>query len=185
MVRINNNVLTDFYPFFSRHTLPHTSVGLTSCISIVFSFWIFWLIWSLCCLLVHFNTWSKFHNFSLLFILLASELLSINQPVAVEITPCFGWQYLGFAGLWCVCVPMDTSYHVISADWLSASRERWLRRWEGGMGRGALGINHARMCVSKCEGNGSFFSFKWMKWMRKCHSKWVWNLLFQSMYIYG
>ena len=33
----NNAVLTDLYAFFSLNTLPHTSVGLTSCISIVFS----------------------------------------------------------------------------------------------------------------------------------------------------
>ena len=32
----NNDVLADFKPFFSLHTLPHTSVGLTSYISIVF-----------------------------------------------------------------------------------------------------------------------------------------------------
>ena len=32
----NNDVLTDFKPFFSVYTLPHTSVGLTSYISIVF-----------------------------------------------------------------------------------------------------------------------------------------------------
>ena len=31
-----NNVLTDFQPFFSLNTLPHTSVGLNGCISIVF-----------------------------------------------------------------------------------------------------------------------------------------------------
>ena len=37
----NNDVLTDFYPFFSLYTLPHTSVGLTSCITIVFSDYIF------------------------------------------------------------------------------------------------------------------------------------------------
>ena len=29
-----------------------------------------------------------------------------------------------------------------------------------GGGGGRLGINHARMCVSKCEGYGSLFSFK-------------------------
>ena len=33
----NNDVLTDFKPFFSVYTLPHTSVGLTSCTSIAFS----------------------------------------------------------------------------------------------------------------------------------------------------
>ena len=33
----NNHVLTNSKPFFSLYTLPHTSVGLTSCISIVFS----------------------------------------------------------------------------------------------------------------------------------------------------
>ena len=33
----NNDVLPDFKPFFSLYTLPHTSVGLTSFISIVFS----------------------------------------------------------------------------------------------------------------------------------------------------
>ena len=33
----HNAVLTDLQPFCSRNTLPHTSVGLTSCISIVFS----------------------------------------------------------------------------------------------------------------------------------------------------
>ena len=33
----NNAVLTDLYPFFSLNTLPHRSVGLTSCISIVSS----------------------------------------------------------------------------------------------------------------------------------------------------
>ena len=33
----NNDVLTDFKSFFSHYTLPHTSVSLTSCISIVFS----------------------------------------------------------------------------------------------------------------------------------------------------
>ena len=33
----NNEVLVDFKPFFSLNTLPHTSVGLTGCISIVFS----------------------------------------------------------------------------------------------------------------------------------------------------
>ena len=32
-----NAVLTDLYTFFSLDTLPHTSVCLTSCISIVFS----------------------------------------------------------------------------------------------------------------------------------------------------
>ena len=32
-----NNVLPDFKPVFSLYTLPHTPVGLTSCISIVFS----------------------------------------------------------------------------------------------------------------------------------------------------
>ena len=42
MVRIitlnnNNAVLTDLWSFFSLDTLPHFSVGLTSCISIVFS----------------------------------------------------------------------------------------------------------------------------------------------------
>ena len=31
----NNDVLTDFKPFLSLYTLQHTSVGLTSCISIV------------------------------------------------------------------------------------------------------------------------------------------------------
>ena len=35
----NNAVLTDSYPFFSLDILPHTSAGLTSCISIVFSVW--------------------------------------------------------------------------------------------------------------------------------------------------
>ena len=35
----NNGVLADFYSFFSRYPLLHTSVGLTSCISIVFSVW--------------------------------------------------------------------------------------------------------------------------------------------------
>ena len=33
----NNAVLTDLQTFFSLNTLPHTSVSLTSCISIVFS----------------------------------------------------------------------------------------------------------------------------------------------------
>ena len=33
----NNGVLTDFYPFFSHFTLPHTSVGLTGCITNAFS----------------------------------------------------------------------------------------------------------------------------------------------------
>ena len=33
----NNDVLADFQPFFSLYTLPHTSVGLTGCTSIVFS----------------------------------------------------------------------------------------------------------------------------------------------------
>ena len=33
----NNAVLTDLQAFFSLFTLPHTSVSLTSCISIVFS----------------------------------------------------------------------------------------------------------------------------------------------------
>ena len=42
VVRINNigqynAVLTDLWPFFSLNILPHTSAGLTSCISIVFS----------------------------------------------------------------------------------------------------------------------------------------------------
>ena len=32
----NNDVLTNFKPFFSLYILPHTSVGLTSCIFIVF-----------------------------------------------------------------------------------------------------------------------------------------------------
>ena len=32
----NNAVLTDFYPFFVLNTLPHTSVGLTGCISNAF-----------------------------------------------------------------------------------------------------------------------------------------------------
>ena len=33
----NNNVLlTDFYPFISLYTLPHTSVSLTGCISNAF-----------------------------------------------------------------------------------------------------------------------------------------------------
>ena len=32
----NNGLLTDFYPFFSHYILPHTSVGLTGCISDVF-----------------------------------------------------------------------------------------------------------------------------------------------------
>ena len=33
----SNGVLTDFQPFFSLYILSHTSVSLTSCISIVFS----------------------------------------------------------------------------------------------------------------------------------------------------
>ena len=33
----NNGVLTDFYPFYVLYTLPHTSVGLTGCISTAFS----------------------------------------------------------------------------------------------------------------------------------------------------
>ena len=33
----NNDVLTDFEPFFLLYTLPDTSVGLTSCIPIAFS----------------------------------------------------------------------------------------------------------------------------------------------------
>ena len=33
----NNGVLTDFYPFISLYTLPHTLVGLTGCISNAFS----------------------------------------------------------------------------------------------------------------------------------------------------
>ena len=33
----NNDVLADFWPFFLLYTLSHTSVGLTGCISIVFS----------------------------------------------------------------------------------------------------------------------------------------------------
>ena len=33
----NNAVLTDLYAYFSFNTLPHTSVSLTRCISIVFS----------------------------------------------------------------------------------------------------------------------------------------------------
>ena len=33
----NNAVLTDLQAFFSLNTSPHTSVGLTGCISIVFS----------------------------------------------------------------------------------------------------------------------------------------------------
>ena len=33
----NNDVLRGFKPFFSPYTLPHTSVGLTDCISIAFS----------------------------------------------------------------------------------------------------------------------------------------------------
>ena len=33
----NNDVLTDFQPFFSLYTFLHTSVGLTSCISMFFS----------------------------------------------------------------------------------------------------------------------------------------------------
>ena len=32
----NNDVLADFYPLLSLHTLPHASVGLTDCISVVF-----------------------------------------------------------------------------------------------------------------------------------------------------
>ena len=32
----NNKVLAEFDTFFSLYNLPHTSVGLTSCISIVF-----------------------------------------------------------------------------------------------------------------------------------------------------
>ena len=37
-ITLDNNidVLTDFQPFFSLYTLPHTSVGLISCITIVF-----------------------------------------------------------------------------------------------------------------------------------------------------
>ena len=31
----NNDVLTDLSHFFSLYTLPHTSVGLTGCISII------------------------------------------------------------------------------------------------------------------------------------------------------
>ena len=33
----NNDILTDFWQFFSLHTSPHTSVGLSGCISIVIS----------------------------------------------------------------------------------------------------------------------------------------------------
>ena len=33
----NNDVLADFYPFFSPYILPHTSVALSDCISIVLS----------------------------------------------------------------------------------------------------------------------------------------------------
>ena len=33
----NNDASTDFYPFCSLYTLPHTSVGLTGCISNAFS----------------------------------------------------------------------------------------------------------------------------------------------------
>ena len=33
----NNNVSIDFQPFFQLYTSPHTSVGLTCCISLVFS----------------------------------------------------------------------------------------------------------------------------------------------------
>ena len=33
----NNAVLTDFQAYFSLHTLSHTSVSLTGCVSIVFS----------------------------------------------------------------------------------------------------------------------------------------------------
>ena len=34
----NNDVLTDFYLFFSLYTLPHASVSLTGCISTFFFF---------------------------------------------------------------------------------------------------------------------------------------------------
>ena len=34
----NNDVLKDLWPFFSLYALPHTLVGLTGCISIVFQF---------------------------------------------------------------------------------------------------------------------------------------------------
>ena len=34
----NNDVLTEFWPFFSLYTLPHISVSLIGCISIVFQF---------------------------------------------------------------------------------------------------------------------------------------------------
>ena len=54
----------------------------------------------------------------------------------------------------------------------------------GGGGGGRLGINLARMCVSKSEGYGSLFGFKRMKWMRKYHSKWVWILLLHSIWVY-
>ena len=33
----NDAVLTDLYAFFSLNTLPHTSVSLTNCFSLVFS----------------------------------------------------------------------------------------------------------------------------------------------------
>ena len=33
----NNDVSTDFWPFFSLYTLPHTSVGLACCIDNAFS----------------------------------------------------------------------------------------------------------------------------------------------------
>ena len=39
----NNDVLTDFKPFFSLKSLPHTSVGLTGCISNASS------VWNICC----------------------------------------------------------------------------------------------------------------------------------------
>ena len=46
----NNDVLAEIYTFISLYTLPHTSVGLTAYISIVF-FFSFDIIWGLSYLL--------------------------------------------------------------------------------------------------------------------------------------
>ena len=50
----------------------------------------------------------------------------------------------------------------------------------GIMPGGRRASNYARMCVSKSEGQGSFFGLKGVKWVRIFHSKWVYNVLGHS-----
>ena len=98
----------------------------------------------------------------------ASATLHISYtPTRDYIMPDRDWAVKEFEHHICdVMISIWVIFSDLSAIGLSQNNYRFIlsgdriyEKYRGG-GGGLLGLNHARMCVSKSEGNGFFFGFK-------------------------